>query len=156
MGRELRMSMGPGQDDSLRDELGEEPESGELDGREYEDDFIPRRDTALRIALTVLFVIVASVVETLLGLIVFFELVASLVTQRPPSERVRELANRIVSYYYRIGRYLTYNESRVPFPFDEFPAPVEGDAFRPGASESKALGLEGAGEGVRADERESD
>jgi hypothetical protein len=30
-----------------------------------------------------------------------------------------------VSYSYRIWRYITYNEAQVPFPFSEFPAPLE-------------------------------
>jgi len=105
------------------------------------EDEIERLDTGLRIGLSLLFVLIGSVIETVIGVIVIFELVVALVTKRPPSARVRELANRIIGYYYRIGRYLTYNESRVPFPFSDFPAALEGDAWRPGDSESKAMGL---------------
>ncbi len=109
----------------------------------HEDDGeeIQRRDTGLRMVLTVLFVLVSEVLGSLLGLIILFELIVALVTRRPPSPRVRELANRIIAYSYRIGRYLTYNESRVPFPFAEFPPPVEPDAWRANETESKAMGL---------------
>jgi hypothetical protein len=106
-----------------------------------EDDFVPRRETGLRILLTILFLLVAGVIETLLVFIVLFELGASLVTQRPPSPRVRELANRIVSYYYKLGRYMTYNESRIPFPFADFPEAVEPDAWRADESAFRALGI---------------
>lgn len=151
---ELRMSTG------TRSEPDEdEPTSargGGDDAFPLEDDFVPRRDTLLRVLLSLLFVVIAGIVETLLAVIVVFELAVALVTERPPSTRVRELANRIVSYYYRIGRYLTYNESRIPFPFDELPEPVEPDAFRADDSEARALGLsesESGSEPASRDER---
>ena len=108
---------------------------------EEDGDEIQRRDTGFRIGLTVLFVLVSEVLRSLLGLIILFELIVALITKRPPSARVRELANRIVAYSYRIGRYLTYNESRVPFPFAEFPDAIEADAWRADETESDALGM---------------
>lgn len=113
----------------------------EYGAAESHDDEIQRRESALRIGLTILFMIICGVVESLLVVIVLFELVVALVSKRPPNPRVRELANRILTYYYRIGRYLTYNESRVPFPFSDFPTALEGDGWRPEDRESKALGL---------------
>ncbi len=145
MGPELRMSLGtePTPDDE-RDDEAVRDDSDEASDEAVEpgvDDFVPRGETGLRIGLTVLFVVVASVVETLLAVIVLFELISTLATERPPSPRIRDLANRIISYYYRVGRYLTYNESRVPFPFSDFPDPVEPDAFSTEDSESSALGI---------------
>ena len=49
---------------------------------------IPRKDTAYRIALTLLFAIVGGVLRTVLGVIVLFELFFALVTRRPPGARV--------------------------------------------------------------------
>ena len=106
-----------------------------------EDQRIRRGDTGLRILLSLLFALIGGVLETVLWLIVFFQLIVALATQRPPSLRVREFANRILSYYYRLGRYLTYNESRVPFPFSDFPEASEGDAWDPDETESQALGI---------------
>ena len=106
-----------------------------------EDQRIRRGDTGLRILLSLLFAVIGGVLETVLWLIVFFQMIVALVTQRPPSLRVREFANRILSYYYRLGRYLTYNESRVPFPFADFPEAIEGDAWDPDETESQALGI---------------
>ena len=108
---------------------------------EFVDDEVDRGDTGIRIALTLLFALVAAVLESVIGVIVVFELLWTLVTRQAPSPRVRELANRIITYYYRIGRYLTYNESRVPFPFNDFPPALEGDAWTPDERESEALGL---------------
>jgi hypothetical protein len=136
MAQDLRMSMStiedPVDDDATDDEHGYGPE---------EDDFIPRRETGLRILLTILFLLIAGVIETVLVGVVIFELGAALITQRPPSPRVRELANRIVSYYYKLGRYMTYNESRIPFPFADFPEAVEPDAWRADESAFRALGI---------------
>ena len=107
-------------------------DSGEGDHR------IERRDTGIRILLTILFALVATVVETVLSVIVLFSLIWTLVTQQAPSPRLRALANRIIAYYYGIGRYLTYNESRVPFPFSDFPDAFEESHWSP-ASESLGL-----------------
>ena len=136
MSPNLRMSMG-----TVEDRSDAEPDGDEAMLRPEEDDFVPRRETGLRILLTILFLLVAGVIETLLVFIVLFELGASLVTQRPPSPRVRELANRIVSYYYRLGRYMTYNESRIPFPFADFPEAVEPDGWRADETAFSALGI---------------
>ncbi len=102
---------------------------------------VDRADTGIRIALTLLFVLIAAVVESVLSVIVVFELLWTLITKQAPSPRVRDLANRIVGYYYRIGRYLTYNESRVPFPFTDCPRALAGDGWNPEERESSALGL---------------
>jgi hypothetical protein len=38
---------------------------------------------------------------------------------------VRSFANRVISYEYRIWRYVSLNSSQRPFPFAEFPPAVE-------------------------------
>jgi hypothetical protein len=86
---------------------------------------IERKETGIRILLSVLFWVIMEIVKTVLWLIVFFELALALINKRPPSERVRGFANRALSYHYRILRYLTYNESDWPFPFSDFPPEVE-------------------------------
>ncbi len=87
-----------------------------------------RGETGIRVLYTLLFWVITQVLGTVLGFLVLFELLHVLITQRPPPERVREFANRAISYFYRIGRYVTYNEPELPFPFAEFPAEIE----RPG------------------------
>jgi hypothetical protein len=78
-------------------------------------------------------------VESVVGLIIVFALLWALITQQPPSLRVRAFANRIITYYYRIGRYLTYNESLVPFPFSDFPEAIEKPRWGPESRESETL-----------------
>jgi hypothetical protein len=86
---------------------------------------IDRVDTAIRILITLLFFVIARVGEGVLGAVIFFELLFTLVTKDPPSPRVRQFANRVIAYLYRIARYLTYNEPVAPFPFQDFPPEVE-------------------------------
>ena len=89
------------------------------------DEAIQRFDTGLRILLTLLFAIIWGLVETVLGTIVLFGLGWTLVTRRAPPARLRDIANRLVTYTYRIWRYVTQNEPQVPFPFSDFPdAPI--------------------------------
>jgi hypothetical protein len=100
---------------------------------------IDRKDTGIRILLTFLFVLIVGLIESVLGLIIVFALLWALITQQPPGVRVRAFANRIITYYYRIGRYLTYNESRVPFPFSDFPEAIEEPRWTPESRESETL-----------------
>ena len=109
----------------------QDPEPAEID----------RGETGIRILLTILFAFVRGLLDSLVGLIVIFELLWTLITKQPPSSRLRALANRIVAFDYRIGRYLTYNEGEVPFPFSEFPEEIEPSTWSPDQSEREALGL---------------
>ena len=93
----------------------------ELDDR----DGINRGETGLRIAFTLLFFIVARLIEGILFILVLFELGAALITQREPSEAVRRVGNHLISYLVHIGRYITYNASEPPFPFQEFPEELD-------------------------------
>lgn len=86
---------------------------------------IDRAATGIRIALTLLFVVVARVVELLLAVLIIFELGFTLVTQRPPRHKIRDFANQVCTYVYRVTRYLTYNEAAPPFPFTDFPEALE-------------------------------
>ena len=115
--------------------------STETDFQESSTAEIDRSETGIRILLTILFAFVRGVVDSLLGVIVLFELLWTLITRQPPSPRLRELANRVVAFEYRIGRYLTYNEGSVPFPFSEFPREIEPSTWSPDVSEREALGL---------------
>ena len=96
---------------------------------------IERGSTGVRCLLTLLFLIIARVVGTVLFVIVLFELAYTLITMSPPPERVRAFANRAVAYVYRIMRYVTYSESRAPFPFVDFPDELEPLASPHAASE---------------------
>jgi len=107
---------------------------------------IDRRDTGVRVALTILLALVTEILGSILGLIVVFGLLWSLVTRRAPGEGLRNAANRLISYDYRIKRWLTWNAGEIPFPFSDFPEPLEEPDWDPRAGEAEALGF------ARADE----
>ena len=90
-----------------------------------EEQEIERGKTGIRALLTLLFFVISRVVRAVLVLTVLFELLYTAITKSPPPERVRQFANRVVAYLYRIGRYVTYVEESPPFPFSEFPEEVE-------------------------------
>lgn len=92
---------------------------------DYDEPEIERGETGIRILFTLLFWLIARVVGSVLALLVFFELIYTLVTCRLPGPRVRSFANRTVAYLYRITRYVTYTDAHAPFPFRDFPPAVE-------------------------------
>ena len=135
--RRLHMSVSDDPHDGY-DESEESDVEGPDPGPRFDDE-IPRKETLYRIGLTALLAIIAGALRTVLALIVVFELLFTLITRRPPGLRVRGLANRITTYYYVVLRYLTYSESRVPFPFSDFPEPLEPDRFSPEDRDSDVL-----------------
>ncbi len=100
---------------------------------------IDRADTAIRLVLSLLFLLIAGVVELVLRVLVAFSLIYAFVLAEPPSDTVRGFANRITAYLYRIYRYLTYNEARAPFPFAELEDPLEPSNWSRVTSESELL-----------------
>ncbi len=96
-------------------QAGDEAESPELE----------RGTIALRAVFSLLVALILSVLNSLLGILVIFQLAYSFVTQRVPSARVQELGNNVTAYYYQVLRYLTHNDSQIPFPFSDFPTPLE-------------------------------
>ena len=101
---------------------------------------LERSDTGVRLLLTLLFVVIAEVVQTILSVVVVFSLIVALVTRQRPSRGVRDFGNAISAYLYRIYRYLTYNESRAPFPFNELPAALEPGKWAEDTTESELFG----------------
>jgi hypothetical protein len=91
-----------------------EPDHVELD----------RADTGIRILYSVLFAIINNLLAGAIGFIVVFELGFSLITKRPPANRVRSIANSIISYSYRLQRWLAHTESQLPFPFSDLPEDI--------------------------------
>ncbi len=83
---------------------------------------IDRKETGIRILLTLLFVLILRAVDVVLGVIVFFQLVFTLVTKRRPGDQVTRFANRIITYVVQLLRYLTHQDEQRPFPFSDFPA----------------------------------
>ncbi|MCP4007205.1 MAG: DUF4389 domain-containing protein [bacterium] len=103
-------------------EVREETMGDEVD---FDSGEIDRVDTVVRIFYTLLFILGLGVLRGGIYVLVAFQLGYTLITQAPPNERIGEVSNRLVAYYYRVLRYLTHNDAIKPFPFTDFPEPVE-------------------------------
>jgi len=82
---------------------------------------IERKETGIRILLTILFVLILHAVEVVLGVIVLFQLGFALITKRRPDAQVVAFANRVIAYVVQLLRYLTFQDDHRPFPFSNFP-----------------------------------
>ncbi len=83
-----------------------------------------RRQIAIRLLYTVIFLPIYGICNALVVLTTVFQFALLFITQKH-SEPVRSFANRVVSYAYRVWRYVSLNSSQPPFPFAEFPPDVE-------------------------------
>ncbi|MGA9820895.1 MAG: DUF4389 domain-containing protein [Desulfobaccales bacterium] len=84
----------------------------------------PRERFAIRLLYTLLFPPIYGICNLLVLLTTLFQFALLLITLKH-SEPVRSFANRVISYEYRIWRYVSLNSSQRPFPFAEFPPEVE-------------------------------
>jgi hypothetical protein len=82
---------------------------------------VDRLDTGVRALLTLLFFVIARVVEAVLAVVIVFGVLYTLFTQREPAPGVKRFAERVLAYLVEIVRYLSYNETEAPFPFRDFP-----------------------------------
>ena len=79
--------------------------------------------------------------QTVLSVVVIFSLAVALITRQRPSRGVRDFANTISAYLYRIYRYLTYNEPQAPFPFHELPKAIEPGRWTDDTTEAELFGV---------------
>ncbi len=112
----------PGADQPGADELRSGARAGDAHEDANDGDSVDRVETLIRILYTLLFFLIARVIEAAVGVIVFFQLVFSLITNRTPNPAVNAFARRVIEYGYQIGHYVTHNRDQPPFPFDELPA----------------------------------
>ncbi|HEX9883078.1 MAG TPA: DUF4389 domain-containing protein [Desulfobaccales bacterium] len=85
---------------------------------------ISRAQIAIRLLYTVFFMAVFCILKAIILLTTAFQFVCLFITLKP-SEPVRRFANQVVTYAYRVWRYITLNENRRPFPFSEFDQEIE-------------------------------
>ena len=85
---------------------------------------ISRKQIAIRLLYTILFLFVLGIVIVIVKLVVFFQFIVLFSTLKP-NEPVRQFSNKLSSYGYRLFRYITLKESKRPFPFTDFPPELE-------------------------------
>jgi len=89
-----------------------------------EESGVTRKQIAMRLLYTVLFLIVFEVLKLIIQVTVLFQYVYLLIT-KDYSKPLRAFSDRLAAYAYKVIRYLTLNENQRPFPFSEFPAEGE-------------------------------
>src|SRR4030042_1499316 len=85
---------------------------------------VTRKQIAIRLLITLLFLPINGIVNATIVLTTLFQYVYLLITLQH-SEPVRAFANKVIGYGYRVWRFISLNENRRPFPFKEFPAEME-------------------------------
>jgi hypothetical protein len=83
-----------------------------------------RKAIAVRLLYTILYLVIFEVLKVLIQMTVVFQYVYLFITKKY-SERLRVFTNKVASYAYRVMRYITLNENRQPFPFNDFPNELE-------------------------------
>jgi hypothetical protein len=86
--------------------------------------FLDRKDIAIRLLYTIFFLIVFEILKLIIQLSVLFQYVLLMIT-RAHNEPVQRFTNKVLSYAYRVMRYVTLNENQRPFPFTDFPLEIE-------------------------------
>jgi hypothetical protein len=85
---------------------------------------VSRTQVFIRLLFTILFLPIHALCNALVVVTTVFQFAMLFITLKH-SEPVRTFANRVVTYAYRVWRYVSFNSSRRPFPFAEFPEEVE-------------------------------
>lgn len=83
-----------------------------------------RKQIAIRGLYTLLFLPIYAICNMLVVLTTVFQFGLLFITFQH-SEPLRAFANRVVTYAYRVWRYVSLNSSGPPFPFAEFPEEME-------------------------------
>ena len=84
----------------------------------------PRKKIAIRLLYTVFFLIVFEILKIIIQVSVLFQYVYLLISKKY-SNPVRNFTNKVSVYAYRVLRYVTLNENKKTFPFDNFPKEIE-------------------------------
>ncbi len=85
---------------------------------------VSRTAILVRLLYTLFFFVVFCILKAIIVLTTLFQFALLLITLKH-SEPARQFANKVVTYAYRVWRYITLNENLRPFPFSEFPQEME-------------------------------
>ena len=83
-----------------------------------------RKNILIRLLYTLLYLLVFEIIKLIVQIAVVFQYIFLLITL-DYSKPVRNFANKLSTYAYDVIRYLTLNKNQRPFPFNDFPEPLE-------------------------------
>jgi hypothetical protein len=84
---------------------------------------VTRAQIAIRLLYTLLYVAIYCILKAILVLTTVFQYIYLFITLKH-SEPTRLFVNKVVTYAFRVWRYITLNENRRPFPFSDFPEEI--------------------------------
>ncbi|HEY5602954.1 MAG TPA: DUF4389 domain-containing protein [Gammaproteobacteria bacterium] len=97
------------------------------------------RDTWLRGMYILIFAVIFSISEVVLGAVVFFQFLTTLFTG-VKNERLLVFGNNLSTFVYEVLKYLTYNSDDKPFPFDEWPGSRESESGEKRKDQGEVIG----------------
>lgn len=89
-----------------------------------------RKQTGIRILGTLFFgILIWGILEIIIGLAVIFQIIYALIAKKPNIWMIG-FANRAITYFYKVMRYLVFAQDQLPFPFSGFPEEIEDPEFK--------------------------
>jgi hypothetical protein len=85
---------------------------------------IDRKKIAIRFLYTVFFLIVFEILKTIIQVTVLFQYIYLFIFKKYGNP-VRDFSNKVTAYTYKVIRYLSLNDNKIPFPFSDFPNVLE-------------------------------
>lgn len=84
----------------------------------------PRKKIAIRLLYTIFFLVVFEILKIIIQVSVIFQYVFLFIT-KTYNNPMRKFSNKVSVYAYKVMRYVTLNENRLPFPFQDFPKEMD-------------------------------
>ena len=85
---------------------------------------LSRKDILIRLLYTLLYFVVFEIIKFIIQIAVVFQYIFLFITL-DCNKPVRLFSNKLATYTYDVIRYLTLNKNLRPFPFNDFPEPLE-------------------------------
>ncbi len=85
---------------------------------------IVRKNIGIRFIFFLFFIIVWSILDIVLFILVLFQFIFLFIFTKH-SESIKTLSHKLTVYFYRVLRYVTFNENLKPYPFSKFPEIIE-------------------------------
>ncbi|UCG19775.1 MAG: DUF4389 domain-containing protein [Deltaproteobacteria bacterium] len=83
-----------------------------------------RKDILIRLLYTLLYLLVFEIIKLIVQIAVVFQYIFLLITL-DYNKPVRHFSNKLATYTYDVIRYITLNKNLRPFPFIDYPEPLE-------------------------------
>jgi hypothetical protein len=83
-----------------------------------------RNDILIRLLYTVLYLLIFEIIKLIVQVAVVFQYFFLFITL-DYNKPVRNFSNKLATYTYDVIRYLTLNKNPRPFPFNDYPEPLE-------------------------------